>query len=157
MPFELPGMGGNVGMINLSEMMGKALGKQILKRRKLKVPDAWAKLVDEEAEKRMQVWLLPKEGGEPRQLTDEPLGVESFRFAKSADRLVLLASYDDLASAGVQVRAWLSTDDGATWTGLGGTTTYYLYVDRNVSTGAITYGITTNRPTYVNTSTVVPT
>lgn len=31
------------------------------------------------------------------------------------DRLVLLASYDDLASVGVQVRAWLSTDDGATW------------------------------------------
>ncbi len=46
---------------------------------------------DEEAEKRMQVWLLPSEGGEPKQLTDEPLGVESFRFAKSASRLVLLA------------------------------------------------------------------
>ncbi len=53
MPFELPGMGGNVGMINLSEMMGKALGKQNLKRRKLKVPEAWTKLVDEESEKRM--------------------------------------------------------------------------------------------------------
>ncbi len=47
-----PGMGG-VGMINLSEMMGKAFGKQNLKRRKLKVPEAWDKLVDEEAEKRM--------------------------------------------------------------------------------------------------------
>jgi ATP-dependent HslUV protease ATP-binding subunit HslU len=34
-------------------MMGKALGKQNLKRRKLKVPEAWTKLVDEEAEKRM--------------------------------------------------------------------------------------------------------
>ena len=52
MPFDMPGMGG-VGMINLSEMMSKAMGKQNLKRRKLKVPDAWAKLVDEEAEKRM--------------------------------------------------------------------------------------------------------
>jgi len=51
MPFDVPG--GNVGMINLSEMMGKALGRQNLKRRKLKVPDAWDKLVDEEAEKRM--------------------------------------------------------------------------------------------------------
>ena len=51
--FELPGMGGNMGMINLSEMMSKAMGKQNLKRRKLKVPEAWAKLVDEEAEKRM--------------------------------------------------------------------------------------------------------
>jgi ATP-dependent HslUV protease ATP-binding subunit HslU len=53
MPFDMGGMGGNVGMINLSEMFGKAMGKQNLKRRKLKVPDAWDKLVEEEAEKRM--------------------------------------------------------------------------------------------------------
>ncbi len=53
MPMEIPGMGGNVGMINLSDMMGKAFGKQNLKRRKLKVPDAWDKLVEEESEKRM--------------------------------------------------------------------------------------------------------
>ena len=51
MPFDIPG--GGAQMINLSEMMGKAFGKQNLKRRKLKVPDAWDKLVDEEAEKRM--------------------------------------------------------------------------------------------------------
>ncbi len=53
MPMDLPGMGGNVGMIDLSQMMSKAFGRQNLKRRKLKVPDAWDKLVDEEAEKRM--------------------------------------------------------------------------------------------------------
>ena len=53
MPFDIPGMGGNVGMINLSDIMGKAFGGQNLKRRKFKVPDAWDKLVDEEAEKRM--------------------------------------------------------------------------------------------------------
>ncbi len=53
MPFDIPGMPGNVGMINLSDMMSKAMGKQNLKRRKLKVPEAWTKLVDEEAEKRM--------------------------------------------------------------------------------------------------------
>ena len=52
-PMEIPGMGGSVGMINLSDMMGKAFGKHNMKRRKLKVPDAWDKLVDEEAEKRM--------------------------------------------------------------------------------------------------------
>jgi len=51
--FEMPGMGGNVGMINLSDMMSKAMGRAPLKRRKLKVPEAWDKLVDEEAEKRM--------------------------------------------------------------------------------------------------------
>ncbi len=54
MPFEMPGMGGgNVGMINITEMMGKALGRQNMKRRKLRVADAWDKLVDEESEKRM--------------------------------------------------------------------------------------------------------
>ncbi|RVQ67831.1 ATP-dependent protease ATPase subunit HslU [Croceicoccus ponticola] len=50
---ELPGMGGNVGMINLSDMMGKAFGGHKMKRRKLTVAQAWDKLVDEESEKRM--------------------------------------------------------------------------------------------------------
>jgi len=53
MPMDIPGMGGGIGMINLSDMMSKAMGKNNLKRRKLKVPDAWDKLVDEESEKRM--------------------------------------------------------------------------------------------------------
>lgn len=52
-PMEIPGMGGQVGMINLGEMMGKAFGQNNLKRRKMKVPDAWAKLVEEESEKRL--------------------------------------------------------------------------------------------------------
>ncbi|QZD96165.1 ATP-dependent protease ATPase subunit HslU [Qipengyuania gelatinilytica] len=50
---EIPGMPANVGMIDLSDMLGKAMGKSNLKRRKLKVPDAWDRLVEEEAEKRM--------------------------------------------------------------------------------------------------------
>ncbi len=53
MPFEIPGMGGQVGMINLSDMMGKAFGNQPGKRRKLKVPDAFQRLTDEEADKRV--------------------------------------------------------------------------------------------------------
>ncbi|HEX5644513.1 MAG TPA: ATP-dependent protease ATPase subunit HslU [Erythrobacter sp.] len=53
MPFDMGGMGGNVGMIDLSDMFGKAMGRKPTKRRKLKVPEAWDKLVDEEAEKRM--------------------------------------------------------------------------------------------------------
>jgi ATP-dependent HslUV protease ATP-binding subunit HslU len=52
MPFEIPG-GGNVGMINLSEMMSKAMGGGQLKRRKMTVPAAWAKLTEEEADKRL--------------------------------------------------------------------------------------------------------
>ena len=46
---------------------------------------------DEEADQRMQVWVLPAQGGEPLQLTDEPLGVIAFRCARAADRLVVLA------------------------------------------------------------------
>ncbi|PEQ11335.1 HslU--HslV peptidase ATPase subunit [Novosphingobium sp. PC22D] len=53
MPMEIPGMGGNVGMINLSDIMGKAFGNKPTKRRRMKVPQAWEKLLDEESEKRM--------------------------------------------------------------------------------------------------------
>jgi len=52
-PFEIPGMGGQVGMINLSEMMSKALGQAPKKRRRLKVQEAWNRLVEEEADKRL--------------------------------------------------------------------------------------------------------
>ena len=52
MPFEVPGMGGQVGF-DFSEMMGKAFGRQAGKRRKLKVPDAFARLTEEEADKRI--------------------------------------------------------------------------------------------------------
>jgi dipeptidyl aminopeptidase/acylaminoacyl peptidase len=38
-----------------------------------------------------QVWLLPAAGGEPRPLTDEPLGVHEFAFARAGDRLVVIA------------------------------------------------------------------
>ena len=53
MPFDMPGNG--VGMINLSEMMSKISGGAPKKRRKLKVPDAFAKLAEEEADKRVDV------------------------------------------------------------------------------------------------------
>jgi ATP-dependent HslUV protease ATP-binding subunit HslU len=52
MPFEIPGAP-NVGMINLSDMMGKAFGGAPKKRRKMTVPAAWAKLVEEEADARL--------------------------------------------------------------------------------------------------------
>jgi len=50
MPFDIPGNGPQ--MINLGEMM-KGLGGPQLKRRKLTVPMAWDKLVEEEADKRL--------------------------------------------------------------------------------------------------------
>ena len=52
MPFEIPG-GGQVGMINLGDMMGKAFGGGQKKRRKLSVASAWEKLVEEEADARL--------------------------------------------------------------------------------------------------------
>jgi len=53
MPFDMGNMGGNMQMIDLSDMMGKAFGKRPTKKRKLPVPEAWDKLVDEEADKRL--------------------------------------------------------------------------------------------------------
>ena len=50
MPFEIPGA--PMQMINLGEMM-KGLGGQSLKRRRMSVRAAWAKLVEEEADKRL--------------------------------------------------------------------------------------------------------
>lgn len=50
MPFEVPG--GAPQMINLGEMM-RGLGGPQLKRRKMNVHAAWAKLVEEEADKRL--------------------------------------------------------------------------------------------------------
>jgi ATP-dependent HslUV protease ATP-binding subunit HslU len=54
-PFEIPGLGGQVGMINLGDMMSKAMGGPPKKRRKLKVKEALAKLIEEEADKRLDM------------------------------------------------------------------------------------------------------
>src|SRR5688572_12687475 len=52
-PFEIPGLGGQVGMINLSDLMGKAMGQQPRKRRKMAVREALEKLLEEESDKRL--------------------------------------------------------------------------------------------------------
>ena len=51
MPFEIPG--GAPQMINIGEMMKSFGGGQTLKRRKLTVAAAWEKLLEEEADKRL--------------------------------------------------------------------------------------------------------
>jgi ATP-dependent HslUV protease ATP-binding subunit HslU len=55
LPFELPGQPGGMGMINISDMLGKALGggNGPKKRRKLKVREAWTRLIEEESDKRL--------------------------------------------------------------------------------------------------------
>ena len=53
MPFEMPGQPGQMGMINLSDMLGKAMGGAPKKRRKLKVIEAATRLIEEEQDKRL--------------------------------------------------------------------------------------------------------
>jgi len=53
MPFELPGQPGQMSMINLSDMLGKAMGGAPRKRRKLKVIEAATRLIEEEQDKRL--------------------------------------------------------------------------------------------------------
>jgi dipeptidyl aminopeptidase/acylaminoacyl peptidase len=42
-------------------------------------------------EPKPQVWILPAVGGEPVRLTDEPHGVDSYRFARNAGRMAVIA------------------------------------------------------------------
>ncbi|WP_443971257.1 ATP-dependent protease ATPase subunit HslU [Sphingobium sp. CR28] len=53
MPFDIPGANGQLGMINLSDIMGKAMGQTPKKRRKLKLSEARARLLEEEQDKRL--------------------------------------------------------------------------------------------------------
>ncbi|WP_086617449.1 ATP-dependent protease ATPase subunit HslU [Erythrobacter tepidarius] len=52
-PFDIGNLGGSMQMIDLSDMMGRAFGRKPTRRQKLRVPDAWDRLVDEEADKRL--------------------------------------------------------------------------------------------------------
>lgn len=53
MPFDLPGQPGQMSMINLSDMLGKAIGGPPKKKRKMKVIDAATRLIEEEQDKRL--------------------------------------------------------------------------------------------------------
>ena len=85
LPFDLSGMGGaQVGMINLGDMFGK-MGQRT-KRRKLKVPAAFAKLVEEEADRR---------------LDDDELSREALANAE-ANGIVFLDEVDKIATSDVR-------------------------------------------------------
>jgi ATP-dependent HslUV protease ATP-binding subunit HslU len=60
MPFEIPGMPGQMSMINLGDMLKGAMGKK-MKRRKMPVEDAWELLVNEESDKRLDTDDLTRE------------------------------------------------------------------------------------------------
>jgi len=84
--FEMPGMQpGQVGMINLSDMMAKAMGGRT-KRRKMKVEAAWDALIAEESDKR---------------LDDEEIQREAIRNAE-ANGIVFLDEIDKIAVSDVR-------------------------------------------------------
>nr|WP_310524038.1 ATP-dependent protease ATPase subunit HslU [Polymorphobacter sp.] len=84
--FEMPGMQpGQMGMINLSDMFGKAMGGRT-KRRKMKVEAAWEALVAEESDKR---------------LDDEEIAREAVRSAE-ANGIVFLDEIDKIAVSDVR-------------------------------------------------------
>ncbi|MBV7255829.1 ATP-dependent protease ATPase subunit HslU [Pacificimonas sp. WHA3] len=67
MPFEMPGMGGQVGMIDIGGMFGK-MGKQ-QKKRKLSVAQAFEVLLAEESDKRLDDDEISREAVEAAEQT----------------------------------------------------------------------------------------
>src|SRR3546814_14541398 len=65
----IPGMGGQVGMINLGEMFGR-MGQRT-KKRKLTVRQAWEVLVAEESDKRLDQEVVNRERSEERRVGKE--------------------------------------------------------------------------------------
>lgn len=65
--------------------------------------------------------------------------------------LVMAFAYGFDTAGAVDYVAVVNTNTSSVWTGLNGvSTTYYLYADRDITTGAITYDKTTTRPIYTH-------
>ena len=91
--FELPGMPGGVGMINLSDMLGKAMGGRT-KTVKTTVKDSYAFLVDDESDKL---------------LDQDQINREAVRAAEN-DGIVFLDEIDKIASRDGGVGAGVSRE-----------------------------------------------
>lgn len=70
--------------------------------------------------------------------------------ATTSDPLVVVLAAGFDASGAVDYVHRLTADAASAWTIPTSNATYYLFVDRDSSTGAITYGYTTSQPSYVN-------
>jgi ATP-dependent HslUV protease ATP-binding subunit HslU len=82
MPFELPGMpGANIGVLNLSDMLGKAMGKRTKKVRTT-VKESYSQLIDDESDKL---------------LDDEQIAREAVRAVEN-DGIVFLDEIDKIAA-----------------------------------------------------------
>ncbi|WP_099867055.1 ATP-dependent protease ATPase subunit HslU [Pararhizobium haloflavum] len=82
MPFEIPGMpGANIGVMNLSDMLGKAMGQRT-KKMKTTVKESYQQLIDDESDKL---------------LDDEQIAREAVRAVEN-DGIVFLDEIDKIAA-----------------------------------------------------------
>jgi ATP-dependent HslUV protease ATP-binding subunit HslU len=92
--FEVPGQPGNsIGMINIGEMLGKALGGQAAKPRRVTVKDSYAVLIAEESDK-----LLDND-----QITSEALRSVENNGIVFLDEIDKICSRSDAGRAGADV------------------------------------------------------
>ncbi len=90
--FEIPGMpGANIGVLNINDMLGKALGGQQTKMRTMSVRESYAHLINDESEK-----LLDQEA-----ITEEALDVTQNDGIVFLDEIDKIAARDGAMGAGV--------------------------------------------------------
>ena len=89
--------------------------------------------------------------GLPNYMTGVASTAISFQNCDTTPLVIAFAAGFDTSGA-VDYVSVVSTNTSSVWSGLSTNGTYYLWVDRNTSTGALTYGKTAAslRPTYVN-------
>ncbi len=92
--FDVPGQAGSMGMINLSDMLGKALGSGRSKRVRLTVKTAYGPLLEEEADR----------------LLDEDAIVREALSAVEQDGIVFLDEIDKIAARGERSGADVSRE-----------------------------------------------
>jgi ATP-dependent HslUV protease ATP-binding subunit HslU len=93
--FEIPGMpGASMGMVNMSDMMGKAMGETRKKVKKMSVEESYDILVQEEADK----------------LLDEEKLIETALELTQQNGIVFLDEIDKIASGGTTTRGDVSRE-----------------------------------------------
>ncbi len=92
--FDVPGMPGQIGMINLSDMMSKALGQQKTKTRRTSVLESYEFLIDDESDKL---------------LDDDEIVAEALRSAQE-DGIVFVDEIDKIAAGNQGVQGGVSRE-----------------------------------------------
>ncbi|RLQ89159.1 ATP-dependent protease ATPase subunit HslU [Notoacmeibacter ruber] len=92
--FDVPGMPGQIGMINLSDMMTKALGQERTKTRRITVSQSYEYLIDDESDKL---------------LDDEELVAEALRAAQE-DGIVFVDEIDKIAAGNQGMQGGVSRE-----------------------------------------------